>query len=291
MENVPKLQRIGDCILRGMIKHLKIEVLSSSTLDSHYLDCVKFFIEFWLNVGKSSGLHFYPKVLLISNRIPPDLEKYSKYIILFNDSRISNSFTSQVLRILYPSLSNADLVMTSDIDMLPIKNKNIAKVLAGIYANSSKSELLNDFVIFRDVLPPGQIPICYNVGSPSTWQILNNCISESDVKNFLFNEYNKVRGFHFSGSSSSTWYRDQEILFQLIEGSREFINFISLNDLITGYRRLDRLSLKAPLHWFHLPRIIFGNFDSYHLHHPVSSHLFWYRTILFIRRIAKSFDV
>jgi hypothetical protein len=271
-------------------KYLTVEVLSSSTLDSRYFDCVKFFIDYWLNIKGSSGIIFLPKVILLADRIPPDLEKYSKYIFPFSDERISNSFASQVVRILYPSLSNSDLVMTSDIDMLPIKNGNISKVLADIYGSGLQHDSLKDFVIFRDVLVNNQIPICYNIGAPSTWETLNGCRSEIDVRTFLFNEFNKISLIHSPGPSNATWYRDQEILYDLRKKNIGKINFISLDDSITGYKRLDRLSVKTPFHWFLLPKIIFGNYDSYHIHHPVANHLLWYRVILFIMKVIKSLD-
>jgi len=81
---------------------MKIDcVLTAVNTNPLYIE----FIPVWLKSWKKLCPDIFPLIILIAHEIPFEYQEYSENIILFNPvENISTNFTSQYIRLLYPSL-------------------------------------------------------------------------------------------------------------------------------------------------------------------------------------------
>ncbi len=213
-------------------------VLTSSTLDSTYIEFIPNFIKHWEFLFSEINI----KIILIADHIPDSYIQYKDYIILFNIPNISPAFQAMSIRNLFPALIDVSGgVLITDIDMMPMNRK--------YYADSIKDFDDNKFVTYRDVLVyKKQYPMCYNVAIPSVWSSIFNIKSIDDVITRL-NDWYVKNNFKKSGGYFQNF--DQRILYDKTQEFNEKTgNLIVLNDKITKYYRLDRLKTKHNTHVF-----------------------------------------
>jgi hypothetical protein len=261
---------------------MKITALTAVNLESKYLSCVPFFIDFWLGIAhEGKSVDYVPKVLVIAARLPLELEDYKEWCELFDvETGVSSVFTSQVVRVLYPSLEDSDYVITTDVDMLPIGDRVFQKGLEQIEKGA-------EFVVCRDVLPKGQYPICYNLASPQVWKRVNRIGSEINLRSELAELFKGVReeGNYLGKRGGAGWFSDQELLYSFIqrfesEGGRT----AKLLDQQTRHRRLDRLFMPFPISWLFLTALAGGFFTDYHVHHPVKRYKRYLKAISLLQK-------
>ena len=206
-------------------------ILTSVNENKLYLDFVPIFIKTWKKL--------YPlidvKIILISKEIPINLLVYQSNIILFEPiNNVLTSFSSQFIRLLYPSILNyKNGIMITDIDMLPM-NKT--------YFTDNIKNIANDkFIYFRgnQCFQYKQIAMCYNVALPTVWKDIFEIYSVEDIIKAIkeiFNNYKIVEGHNKEG-----WNIDQLILYKkVMNWNKKKESFICLNENITGFNRLSR---------------------------------------------------
>ena len=246
---------------------MRVTVLASSNQNEKYLDCVPHFIDFWLGHNAASAHDFTPMVIIIGSDLPKSLERYSTYCRLYNPPfGVSSVFSSQIIRVLYPAICETDVVLTTDIDMVPLSSREIDFVLSGRDKHDSS------FEVVRDVLPEGQYPICYNIATPQTWSDVTGVRSLSDVDKVLAKEFlalSDANSDYDGERGSDGWYTDQEYLFRVVESFERLGGLVRrFRDSETGHKRLDRLGPYF-LSWVSIPLVILGVFTDHHLRHPV----------------------
>lgn len=260
-----------------------VEVLSAADLNSKYLKCVEFYINAWLAIPIQNQVKFLPKVLIVAKSIPENLQEYSEYLRLIDPQDMPTAFVSQTSRIIEARNSSADFVMTSDIDMLPLKVDFESSII--------NSEELNQdsFFILRDVLEPGQFPICYNLAKPKIWRLLvspyGKEIPTPNILREVLNEYggnSAYSGLH----GGKGWTIDQQTLWQLVQDNSEKIRFERFVDYQTAHRRLDRIHHRGLIKWLALPLVFFGFYHDYHLHHPVDLNRNYIKAVIRIRNLG-----
>jgi len=260
-----------------------IEVLSASDLNVKYLDCVKPYISAWLSVPVRNNIKFIPKVLIIAESIPESLLNFSEFLILVDPLDMPSAFVSQTARVIEARNSTADYVLTSDIDMLPL-NVSFESVLV-----NSQGFDLNTFFILRDVLEPGQFPICYNLAKPEVWRLLISPygmnLPTSKILRQILDEFggnSAYSGLH----GGKGWTIDQQTLWKLVQGNLAAIRFEKFLDTRTRHRRLDRAHHRGFLKWLVLPLVFIGYYHDYHVHHPIVSNLKYVKVLIGIRNLG-----
>jgi hypothetical protein len=255
----------------------KIIILTASNNNERYILCVPIFIKFWL-LFQSKNYNLEPRVVIVADRIPDELLIYSRYLILeSNFEPYDSALVAQTIRLLLPSKLNADHVLISDVDMLPLSRRILDNCLAAVNAEV-------DFIIYRDVLAENEIPMCYNFGSPSAWHsLIYGDESHNDHLEILGKELN-LRGGHnaYSGYHGGRgWTIDQELLWKKKHANDELC-FITFKDGDVTFHRLDRVSRIRIVKWLMAPLAFFNFFDDYHMHLAVINYS---RYIKFLYRI------
>jgi hypothetical protein len=260
-----------------------VEVLSASDLNSKYLKCVELYIKAWLSIPIQNQVKFLPKVLIVANVIPDSLQAYSEYLFLIDPQDMPTAYVAQTSRIIEARNSMTHFVMTSDIDMLPLN--------VDFESSKINSEALDQdtFFILRDVLKPGQFPICYNLAQPKVWRLLIDRFgSETGTQEILREILNDFGGNSaYSGKHGGKgWTIDQQTLWSLVQDNVGKIRFETFSDHQTNHRRLDRIYHNGLLKWLLLPLVFFGYFHDYHVHHPVDSNQTYIKIVIFIRNLG-----
>lgn len=266
-----------------------VEVLSASDLNPKYLDCVALYITAWLSIPIKKQVKFLPKVLIVANAIPDSLSEYLEYLQLIDPRDLPTAFVAQTSRIVEARNSLADFVMTSDIDMLPLNVDFETSII-----NSNKLDS-NSFLILRDVLEPGQFPICYNLAKPKVWSSLFNLYGSGESTQKIL----RIILDGFGGNSAYSglhggkgWTIDQQVLWDLVQENVRKIQFERFTDHESGHRRLDRIHHRGLLKWIILPFVFFGYYHDYHVHHPVDTNRKYINMVINVRnrgiRINKS---
>lgn len=205
-------------------------VLTACTTNPLYMDFIPMFILAWNKLYPTIDV----MIVLIAEEIPQHLTEYSSYIILFKPiNGISDSFISQYIRMLYPCvLKNKNGVLITDIDMIPMNST--------YYTHSIRLFADTKFVSYRDVLiDQRQLPMCYNVATPSVWSDIFKINNISDISNRLANVFSLCGYDNKHGGDG--WYTDQLDLYKyVIEWNKTSSGLVVLNDTFTGYKRLDR---------------------------------------------------
>jgi hypothetical protein len=260
-----------------------VEVLSASDLNPKYLDCVGLYITSWLSIPVKKGVKFLPKVIIVATHVPDSLKEYSEYLQLLEPQDLPTAFVAQTSRLVEARNSTADFVMTSDIDMLPINVDFESKII-----DSEKLDL-DSFFILRDVLEPGQFPICYNLAKPKVWNSLFNryggkVTTQKILRDILdkFGGNSAYSGLH----GGKGWTIDQQMLWNLVQDNVLKIQFERFADHQTGHRRLDRIHHRGLVKWLILPLVFFGFYHDYHVHHPVNSNRKYISRVIRMRNLG-----
>jgi hypothetical protein len=249
-------------------KTLEVTVVTSTNLNKKYLDCVPFYIDFWLDQNQSSEYKYFPLVVVVAENMPSSLEDYLEYCVLQEPILgVSDVFVSQFIRALYSPFCNSDLVITSDVDMLPMSTRVMDQII------STRQPTVNSFDVCRDVLPEGQYAICYNIATPATWRDVVGLGDISELPKMIYKEYNRAlerNSGYVSDHGGKGWFTDQEFLFSAVKEFTQRGGVIrKFTDSQTGHSRFDRLFLPFPINWMALPWVLVGTFTDYHIHHPV----------------------
>ncbi len=264
-------------------KKITVEVVSAADMNPKYLSCVPLFISSWKIISQISQFNFSPRVILVADVIPAELCQFSSYIDLSSPLDFNTAFSAQNIRLFMGGTSEADVVLTSDIDMLPASPRIFE---LGVQTALDK----NAFVILRDVLDSDEYPICYNLASPKIWQgLFGPNESVPDAKTFLTsiaNEYdpdNLYSGVH----GGSGWNIDQRNLFDNLQRRQRYIKIEKFTDSETQHRRLDRIHHRFPMNWIVVLLVPFGFFSDYHVHHPISRNFRFVRFYLFTLKLQR----
>ena len=266
-------------------KQIEIEVVTATDLSPKYLQCASEFIRFWLLIGRDSEYLFRPKVFVVCKSIPDSLDTVSEYCQVVSLDHVHSAFTAQNIRTIEAGNSLADFVVTTDIDMFPL---SLQSFTPAIEALSRDNDL---FVVLRDVLEPGQYPICYNVASPDTWKTVmldGEDIALEDRLLQLLDRYGgkaAYDGIH----GGDGWHIDQMDLYKRVSQNIDSNRLITFTDAITKHRRLDRAHHRFPLNWLILPLVVFGYFSDYHVHHPIHRYRRYIKALYSALRIRMAF--
>ena len=237
-------------------------VITAVNENKLYLDFIPIFIKTWNKLYPSVDV----KIILIAKTIPKDFLIYKDNIILFNPiENVLTSFTSQIIRLLYPCILNyKNGVMITDMDILPMNNTYYTKNIIE-YDN-------NTFIYYRDNIcfEYNQIAMCYNIATPKIWKDIFGIKSKDDIINYIkyVNDNNKIE----EGHGNTGWCIDQITLYdKVIEWNKKTNNFICLNEKQTKFNRLDRntFNIFNP----HIRNnIISGKYTDYHCYRPMSKY-------------------
>jgi len=221
-------------------------VLASVNNNQDYYLFIPKQILFW----KKFNIKFI--AVFVGESIPNEIIEYSENIILWNKNLdINTSFVGQNLRIYYPALLNLptdELVMITDMDMLPMNSEYFCKGL--------EEFKIDDFIYYRNIDQANyQIFMCYNAAHPSLWKKLFNINNEQDIIEKIYETYNKV----YNGNPGSTgWYIDQELMY------KNLINYSNLKVLNRDIKRLEMNVFKQHIYNNDINFIIL--YDDAHFH-------------------------
>lgn len=237
-------------------------VVSAVNENLLYLDFVPIFIKTWNKLYPDIDV----KIILIAKTIPENLLLYKTNIILFEPiENVLTSFTSQIIRLLYPCILNyKNGVLITDIDILPM-NK--------IYYTENIKEFDNDkFIYYREnvCLSSRQIAMCYNVATPQIWKDIFKVNSVDDIVSFIKNisDNNIIK----EGHGNTGWLIDQHTLYnKVMEWNKDTNNFIKLNETQTQFNRLNRGSFSVS-NINTRQNIIAGKYTDYHCCRPMSTY-------------------
>ena len=228
-----------------------------------YLDFVPIFIKTWNKLYPDVDV----KIVLIAKKIPDNLLLYKNNIIVFKPiENVLTSFTSQLIRLLYPCILNyKNGVLITDMDILPM-NKN--------YYTKNIIELDDDkFIYYSNVgSPDKQINMCYNVATPAIWKDIFKINSLDDIVNYIKNVSDK--NIIKEGHGNVGWFTDQITLYNnVMEWHNKTNNFIRLNEdnSHTKFHRLDRNCFDISDDDIR-KKIITGYFTDYHCYRPMSKY-------------------
>lgn len=233
-------------------------IVTATNTNPLYIEFIPMFVKAWKKVLPEVDIC----ILLIADSIPVEYNDYKDYIKLIKPiPGIHTAFHAQCIRLLYPREveRTSEAVIISDMDMIPLNNSYYSKSIESIDDNA--------FVVYRDVLLPREIPMCYVAGLPKTWtSIFGSEDTETLLKQWY--QYSNYSGIH----AGSGWNTDQLILtkmFKLWDGNK-----VVLNDIITNFKRLCRSSGDFNLATLK-DKIKSGMYCDYHCLRPYSK----YRTI------------
>lgn len=225
-------------------------VLTATDTNPLYCGFVPLFVKAW------KGL--FPEVdvciVLIADTLPIDLQEYSAHIrVVPPIPGMHTAFQAQCIRLLYPqTIERQEGVLITDMDMLPMNRYYYEQPIAEISPDT--------FVAYRDEMYPREIAMCYNVATPSVWaSMFQGETLETMYKRQVYD------GSH----GGAGWNTDQLVLV------KQFLQYSGkktlLNDSVTRFRRLDRISREVydPAVF---ERIRSGLFSDYHCLRPYSDH-------------------
>ena len=197
------LEKIYDKIMGIRMYTMKLTtVLGSVNNNPAYYKFIPKQIIFWGHFG----IRFM--AVFAGESIPGELLEYKDNIILWNrNTHLNSVFLGQTLRMYYTALlklPDDELVMITDMDMLPTKAK--------YYTEGLENFTKEDFIYYR-FIHGDQIFMCYNAAHPDTWAKAFGVYSEDDIERELNNncksDYN---GIHGMINNSVGWFTDQEIM-------------------------------------------------------------------------------
>ena len=253
-----------------------IAVLTAVNDQKSYTECVDFYLESWKKISTTSTNTWIPLIIKISETTLT-LESSSKnYEWSFLSSGTPSSLISQVSRLLVPAFIEADYVVTTDIDMLPLNLRVFDKALIELESG------IGDFVVCRNVLKEGQFPICYNVASPKIWGEIfptNLALELNRIWSSIEKGFDGRRG-------KRGWYFDQEYLHEKLSAAElRGLRVIKMKDSVTMHRRLD-ISRRNILIWPLITlRVLQGRYSDFHLKLPLSKHRVFIVYILFLNAL------
>ena len=202
-------------------------VLSSANNNLKYYMFIPKQIKFW----NRFNIKFI--AIFVGENIPECLKDYSENIILYNKNvDLNSAYVAQNIRIFYPallSLPDDEIVMITDMDMLPTNDK--------YYKEGLEQYNIDDFIYYRNI-DGNQIYMCYNATNPKTWSKIFNINTIDDIENIINKNYQE----QYNGiPGSKEWCIDQEIMYKYL------INYKNLKVLNRPIKRLEVYRYKSYL--------------------------------------------
>ena len=249
-------------------------VLTSVNENPLYLDFVPIFIKTWNKLYPTVSV----KIVLIMNTIPQELQEYKDNIILFEPiNNVKTSFTSQIIRLLYPCILDYENgVLITDIDMLPMNTKYYTVNIEN-YDNSKFIYYRGDLLLYAK-----QIAMRYNVATPITWKSIFKVQTKNDIIDFIKESQSnkKRRSVKKNTKKIATknvddiwnWFADQETLYkEVMRWNNKKNNFICLDETKTNFKRLDRDTFNISDNEV-ITSIKEGIYSDYHCLRPMSQY-------------------
>jgi hypothetical protein len=226
-------------------------VLGSVNLNSNYYLFIPKQISFW----KKFEINFI--AIVVGEKIPEELIKYSSNIILWNKNlNLNTAFVAQNLRIYYSALLNLpddELVMITDMDMLPTNDK--------YYKDGIDKFTHEDFIYYRNV-DRNQIYMCYNAAHPKIWGKIFEIKNEKNIEDKI----NETYVINYKGIPGSIgWFKDQEIMYD------KLIKYEHLKILNRPIKRLETWTHKNHLN--NNNNNFIKNYDDAHYHRSYSNNI------------------
>lgn len=250
-----------------------VAVLTAVNENIRYLDCEKWFFSFWNTISGSSECEYVPICLHFQDDGSAGIRIGSidePKQLLFDEVGVHTVFAAQFSRVIFgATLEQFDVVLTSDIDMIPLSSDFFDRIVR----EALKKQWT--FVIGRDVLGPSQAAICYLAAAPDTWRNVNALSEPSDWLGLLRREFQKMESIPYSGKRGSHgWFSDQIYIAGSVRKaeSDRTVEVVRLIDTDTGFRRFDRTLSHRLLLPKHLKQISKGLVSDHHLIHPVKNH-------------------
>ena len=222
------------------------KVILSST-DDEFLDFYPVVSKAWRKIG------IEPVLFLINPKI--ETEDSSVISVDFSSEQIDSVFVSQNIRLLGTCLFPDDILILSDIDMMPLSKEyfhtNIKKYSDDTFINMRKNVTKNNMY-----------PICYSVAQGNTWIEVFQADSLSSIRKKLTEWY--LNEYIVNGKS---WYFDQLKLFESLKSFKSSYpkRFIELDDKTTDFCRLNRTKLKRNTKKFYDENL---NYTDFHMPRP-----------------------
>jgi hypothetical protein len=202
----------------------------ASDLNPRYLDAWPLARRAWREIAKLD-----PRLILVADPadVPAALSADPAVRVFEPVPGLHTAYQAQCIRLLFPALlAEADGVVVSDVDMIPLTASYFRRPLSRIKADH--------FVAYRDfVLHLREIPICYNAALPATWGTIFGVHELGDVRARL-SEW--AEGVRYAGTHDGEgWTTDQLVLYRtLVERGRRCRDVWILDDYYTRFRRLER---------------------------------------------------
>lgn len=235
------------------------DVLTATDTNSLYYEFVPIFISAWKKLFPEINIH----IILISDKIIPELEEYSEYIKLFPPIKnVKSSFIAQNIRLLYPCLLKTQGgVLITDMDIIPMNRE--------YYMEPIKNIDDDKFICYRQLECVGknEMVICYNIAYPQTWRDIFSIKTIEDVKYTL--EHILYNNVEYAGHKNMPyWITDQLYLYECTQrwNNNNEPKLIILNDNLTKFKRLDRGRFPDQLTLTN--SIKSGHYSDYHMYRP-----------------------
>lgn len=259
---------------------ISVEVLGSTNENSRYSSCSRYFLQFWNKASSRSQVTFHPHILTFGM---PHLET-EIFTEIAIDEDIPTGFAAQISRLIIPSYSDKHLVMTTDIDMVPLSFSFFDKCAKLAHAQ-------NAIVLFGKRDCEFEVPICYVISSPENWRRLTEQFfqpsnSLSEIARIILERFGGMSSY-VGVRGEQGWNIDQLFLHEMIAKRPESLKVIEIECRHPDFRRLDRIHHNGHKRWLALILVLLGRFDDYHLHLPVEHNYVYLRVTNFVLYLRK----
>jgi hypothetical protein len=225
-------------------------VLTATDSNPLYLEFIPMFIRSWKILFPEVNII----IVLISDTIPSEIEECKEYIHLVKPiPNMHTAFQAQCIRLLYPAtIDRTDGVIISDMDMVPLNRT--------YYEEPIKHLDDSAFISYRNLLLPYEIPMCYNIASPSTWKrVFSNDILEKWYEEVIYD------GNH----GGTGWNTDQ---IKLVQRYNEYTGLKYVLDDSARMNRLDREDILKKDIKYVKNQIQLRKYSDYHCLRPYSKY-------------------
>ena len=225
-------------------------ILTATDLNPLYADFIPIFITAWKKLAPEADIC----IVMVADRIPDQYQAYREHIKLFPPvPGMHTAFQAQCIRLLATrEIQRDEAVLITDIDILPMSRR--------YYVDTIRDLAPDAFVVYREVLMPEQIAMCYCAAHPATWSSMFGTDPTVDV---LRRWYSPDYSLYQNG-----WYTDQ---IQLVSAYNAWTGTkVVLQDRDTGFCRLDRWGNARTLRDF--TEVAAERFTDYHALRPHTEH-------------------
>ena len=242
-----------------------VSVVTAVDKAIRYEGCLPIFRGSWRIVSFfSPRIKFVPFVVRVQEGPFSRVVSSSRNGLIFQTPH-STGFIAQNIRVLAASLAPGDLVLTTDVDLIPLSYTYFEKVVEPILQGVS------DLVVTRDILE-GEFPIGYFIASPDNFRKISQVAEMEDLA-FAVNRVASDLPENFVGrrGEGNFWNLDQRLLYEWAT-ARTDLRLRKFSDEETRFRRISRRrSGKNSVQRY--MRLAKGKVTDFHLPLPVSRNL------------------